>query len=202
MSFLKGNKNKKKRILSIVGLIFLIVAVFAGIVLVQENQDIREDAATGCKFITNVKDCKGACGAAKSNGNRFECRWDTKNDKCEETSKKCGGQGQGSVTCSQLGGTCMGQTSGTCTKTMKQTADCGNYAYCCYGATSTTIPSGPTPTTHSSTCRHGDSITQICGAGWVYGQILTPCIKKQTKVCVYGNWEIRVRCGENQPACR
>jgi len=146
MKFLKSNKNQKRKVLSIVGLVFLIVAVLAGIVLVQQNQDIREDAAGGCKFQTDRASCEGLC-VPKSNGESYKCRWGKSG--CVETSNQCGGGGQGGGACSKLGGICMKRSSETCTKTTKQTVDCGNNAYCCYGATSTTIPSGPTPTTHS-----------------------------------------------------
>ncbi len=192
MKFLKGNKNQKKRVLSIVGLVFLIVAVFAGIVLVQENQDIREDAAGGCKYQTDRASCEGSC-VPKSNGESYKCRWG-KNG-CVETSNQCGGGGGGAATtCAQLSGTCMSPFS--CTGRVAPTSDCTNNSErCCYAF------AAPGATTHPSTCRHGDTVVQICGAGWIHGQILTPCVKKQTKVCVYGNWEVRRRCGESNPSC-
>jgi len=105
-----------------------------------------------------------------------------------------GGGGGAATTCAQLSGTCMSPFS--CTGRVAPTSDCTNNSErCCYAF------AAPGATTHPSTCRHGDTVVQICGAGWIHGQILTPCVKKQTKVCVYGNWEVRRRCGESNPSC-
>lgn len=173
MSFLKGNKNQKKRVLSVVGLVFLIVAVFAGIVLVQQNQDIREDAAGGCKYQTDRASCESSC-VPKSNGESYSCRWGKSG--CVETSNLCGGgQGQGSSTCSQLGGTCMGRDSGICYKNYTQTSDCGTQAYCCYG-------------TETIDCVEGIEKITYCGVG------LFNCKKTMIQTCEGGHFVTTKSC--------
>ena len=188
--------NKKKKVVSIVSLVFLIVAVLAGIVLVQQNQNIREDAAGGCKFITDRGECTSSCGMVKPNGSVYKCKWDNRTGSCRDGNNLCdSGGGGGALTCAQLGGSCRGQGSAPCTQNIRATADCGGAAYCCYG----TVAS-PIGTTHPSVCTHGATSSQICGIGQLLGNQL-PCVKKVTKVCVYGSWEIRSRCGENNPNC-
>ena len=181
-----------------VGLVFLVVAVLAGIILVQQNQDIREEAATGCQYKTN---CEG-CGGTKSNGQSFKCK--LIKGKCAESGELCDGGGGGGSLPDTCGGTCI-NSGAYCPRSVTMTRDCMNQypaKYCCPPAIGGPIASlNPAPTTHYSICTHGASVTQICGVGWIHGQILTPCVKKQTKVCVYGNWEVRSRCGESNPSC-
>jgi hypothetical protein len=95
--------NKSKRILSIFSLVFLIVAVVAALVLVRQNQDIREDAAGGCKFIDDAKECRTSCGLPK-NGKQYKCKMIK--GKCAESGKLCGESGYESLRFCPNGSSC------------------------------------------------------------------------------------------------
>jgi len=188
MTLLKGNKNKNKnkKILSIIGLVFLIVAVFAGIVLVQENQDIREDAAgIKCSNIKDMRSCEGTCGPTKSNGQSFECRWG-KNG-CVETSKLCNGGGGAS-----LSAVCSGQCAETCSggTTATMSRDCMNQypaKYCCVVNPTFPLPSdaggaGPIP---NAECHEREQQRRPCGFGIKDGKV---CLKSYSRVCTSSLW--------------
>ncbi|KKP47639.1 MAG: hypothetical protein UR39_C0003G0041 [Candidatus Woesebacteria bacterium GW2011_GWA1_33_30] len=64
----KVNKVNRKKIFSIVGLIFLIVAVLVGLYLVKQNQNIEEEAAAGCKYNYDRESCANACSTSKKTG--------------------------------------------------------------------------------------------------------------------------------------
>jgi len=79
-------KISKTKFLKVVGLIILIVSFIVGLVLVKENQDIRENASVGgCKYSSDRKSCLATCSYTSGN----KCRWDLGNNKCEEGNKPC-----------------------------------------------------------------------------------------------------------------
>lgn len=81
-------KNKKLLIVLVVALL----ALTAGIILVRQNQDMREDASgLGCKDNTSAAQCRSACSQKIGTGKNnlaYHCRW-TKDGKCVKTNKKC-----------------------------------------------------------------------------------------------------------------
>lgn len=94
-----------KVIATILGLFLLVGGLGAGTMLVQQNQDIREQAAGGCGSNTTSSACGKSCSPVKKDGNSYECKWI--DGECKESSKECGDGGGGGNTkdsCESSGG--------------------------------------------------------------------------------------------------
>lgn len=74
----------KKVISTILGLLLLIGGIGAGVTLVKQQQDIREQAAGDvCSGITNANACNGKCVGGTV------CRWASSSRECKKTETKC-----------------------------------------------------------------------------------------------------------------
>lgn len=79
----------KQIIATILGLLVLAGGIAGGVILTQQNQDIREEAA-GCAGLGR-DECQDSCSA-----NGFECTWRSATQRCNESGTPCG-QGGGGV---------------------------------------------------------------------------------------------------------
>ncbi|NCO12353.1 MAG: hypothetical protein GW754_04630 [Candidatus Pacebacteria bacterium] len=85
---MKKNFKKKKKLLLIFSLVILVAGLFAGIILVKQNQDINSEASGGCKGITSARECAKSCSPIKGKNNKsYKCAF--RKDGCVETSKEC-----------------------------------------------------------------------------------------------------------------
>lgn len=95
-----------KVIATILGLFLLVGGLGAGILLVDQNQNINEEAAQadGCKSITDKNSCNNSCGTKKADGKSYRCRW-TNAGSCSESGQECGtGGGDTKTVCENQGG--------------------------------------------------------------------------------------------------
>jgi len=96
-----------KVIATILGLFLLVGGVGAGVMLTQQNQDIREQASGGCSSNTSRSSCESSCGSPKADGKTYTCRWSTEQGACKESGNVCtNGTGEDNSREEITGGNC------------------------------------------------------------------------------------------------
>lgn len=90
---------------TLLGIFLILGGVTAGVLLVKQNQDIREKAAEtpSCAVNTTEEECNANCGYLDMGGTYWwECAWydDGIEQHCNMTETPCGGTGTPSYTCS------------------------------------------------------------------------------------------------------
>ncbi len=88
---LKLRNNKKKIMLYLY--LFLII-FFIGLIIYYTKEKLLivkiKSVGIACKTITDKKECEKSCSPPKGPKNiQYQCRWDHKEEKCEESGKEC-----------------------------------------------------------------------------------------------------------------
>lgn len=79
-----------KIIATILGLFLLVGGVGAGVMLTQQNQDVREKASTqGCGQYGSPSTCNGSCGSPKADNKTYSCTWSSALGECKESGNPC-----------------------------------------------------------------------------------------------------------------